>query len=123
MIRRRVMKVAELLREVIAEVICFKMKNPQLPSFVTVTRVELSNDIQHAKIFISVIGNNDVKNKAISVLESAKGFISVTASKQMDLRIFPELRFVLDEALDTQIHIEGLIQKVREERKDRDEQQ
>lgn len=120
MIRRRVMKVAELLREVIAEVICFKMKNPQLPEFVTVTRVELSNDIQHAKIFISVIGNQDVKNKAISVLESAKGFISVMASKEMDLRIFPLLHFVLDNALDTQIHIEGLIQKVQEERKSRE---
>lgn len=122
MIRRRVLKVAELLREIVSEIICFKMKNPNLPQFISVTRVEVSNDIQHAKIFISVIGEQEVRKKAISILESAKGFIATNAAQEMDLRIFPQLHFVLDDTLDTQIHIESLIQKVQEERKNRDEQ-
>jgi len=116
---RRIERVNSLLRRVISEVIMKEVKNPHLPSFISITSVEVTNDLQHAKVYVSIIGDSDTKNKAMKVLASSFGFISSMASKKVSLRFFPELFFILDDSLEKQMKIMDLIANIENERNKR----
>lgn len=117
---RRTERLNSLLKEVISEVIRKEVKNPRLPELITITRVEITKDLRHAKVFVSVIGDPQLKEEAMKALRSAAGFIGIQASKQVVMRYFPELRFVIDDTLDKQMQIEELIDQIQEERKSRE---
>lgn len=117
---RRIDRLNSLLKEVISEVIHKEVKNPHLPPLITVTRVEITKDLQHAKVFISVIGEKEKKSLAVSILQQAHGFIRSHASKKVTMRFFPELSFYIDESVETQIHMEMLIAKIQKEREERE---
>ncbi|MCH9625673.1 MAG: Ribosome-binding factor A [Chlamydiales bacterium] len=69
---------------------------------------------------MSVIGDETVKQEALKSLQSAAGFIGVQASKQVVMRYFPELRFIIDNSLDKQMRVEELIDQIEKERNSRD---
>ncbi|MFN0065545.1 MAG: 30S ribosome-binding factor RbfA [Chlamydiales bacterium] len=115
---RRIERVNSLLKEVISETIRDSVKNPHVSQFVTITSVEVTKDLRYAKVYVSVIGEN--KDGTLSALQSAAGFIAVQASKKVELRYFPELRFALDTSLDKQLYIETMIQNIQKERENRD---
>jgi ribosome-binding factor A len=110
---RRTKRLNSLLKEVISEVIRKDVRNPDVNEFVTVTRVDVSKDIRHAKVFISLIAP-DLKERERSVvaLQHAAGFIAVSAAKLVVLRHFPTLTFVLDTSVDKQMRIEALLQDI-----------
>jgi len=118
--RRRLQRVNSLLKEVISEVIHKQVKNPHLPPLLTITDVVVTKDLRHAKVYVSVIGSDQVKNDAITVLQSASGFIAVQSSKQVVMRFFPEITFYLDNSVEKQIRMEGLISELQAERKERE---
>ncbi len=120
MSERRVQRLNSLLKEVISDVIHQDVKNPHLPKLITVTRVEVSKDLHHAKVYISAIGDDAVKKEAIAVLQSAANFIAVHASKKVVMRFFPELLFIVDSSLEAHMKIEELIYKIQQERKSRE---
>jgi len=120
MSERRIQRLNSLLKEVISDVIAKEVKNRSLPQFITITRVEITKDLRHAKVYISVIGDEKIKHEAVATLQSAAGFIAIHASKQVVMRFFPELRFVLDDSIDKQIRIETLISEIQAERRTRD---
>ncbi|MCC5831780.1 MAG: 30S ribosome-binding factor RbfA [Chlamydiales bacterium] len=117
---RRIERINSLLKEVISDVIRKEVKNPRLPQLITVTNVDVTKDLRHAKVFVSVIGEEAVKNEAIDVLQSAAGFIGIHASKQVVMRYFPELTFVLDDSVEKQMHIDRLISDIQAEREIRE---
>lgn len=117
---RRIERINSLLREVISEVINREVKNPHLPKLITITHVDITRDLRLAKVYVSVIGDELKKKEALKVLQSASGFIGVHASKKVVMRYFPELTFILDDALDKYIHIENLIGEIEKERKNRE---
>lgn len=118
---RRIERVNSLLRRVISEVVMMEVKNPHLPNFISITSVDVTNDLQHAKVYVSIIGENDTKNKALKILNSSAGFISTMASKKVSLRFFPELSFILDDSVEKQIKIIDLISNIENERNQRSE--
>ncbi len=118
--QRRIERLNSLLKEVISDVIRKQVKNPHLPNLTTITGVDVTRDLKHAKVFVSVIGDEQVKKKAIDALQSASGFISVHSSKQVVLRYFPELTFIIDNSVEKQMRIDSLISKIEEERKQRE---
>ena len=95
------------------------VKNPHVHRFVSVTSVDISKDLQHAKVYISVIGTQAEKESTITALQSAAGFIAVAASKKVVMRYFPELLFKLDDSVDKQIRIDSLLHKIQEEKQSR----
>ena len=117
---RRIERINSLLKEVISDVIHKDVKNPHLPELITVTHVDVTKDLRHAKVYVSIIGDEETKNKAVEALRSASGFIGVQASKQIEIRYFPELRFILDDTVDQQIRIDQLLSKIEKEREVRD---
>ncbi len=112
MSKQRTDRLNSLLREVISEVIRHDVRNPHVNELVTVTRVDITKDLHHAKVYISVIGSREAKTNTINALESASGFIAVTASKKVVMRYFPALVFKLDEGVDKHMRIEELLSEI-----------
>lgn len=116
---KRTDRLDSLLKEVISEVIKRDVRNPHVTELVTVTRVQISRDLRHAKVFISVIGTEQDKVETMAALTSAAGFIAVNASQKVVMRYFPELKFKLDDSVDKHMRIEELLGKISEERENR----
>lgn len=116
---QRTDRLNSLLKEVISEVIRRDVRNPHVNELVTVTRVQISKDLRHAKVFISVIGTDEQKAETIQALTSAAGFIAVNSSQEVVMRYFPELVFKLDDSVDKHMRIEELLGKISKEREER----
>ncbi|WP_039357703.1 30S ribosome-binding factor RbfA [Candidatus Protochlamydia amoebophila] len=116
---QRTDRLNSLLKEVISEVIRRDVRNPYVTELVTVTRVQISRDLRHAKVFISIIGSEQAKVETIEALKSAAGFIAVNASQKVVMRYFPELNFKLDDSVDKHMRIEELLGKITKERESR----
>lgn len=116
---KRTDRLNSLLREVISEVIRKEVRNPRVTELVTVTRVQITKDLRHAKVLISVIGSEQDKAETLAALNSAAGFIAVQASHQVVMRYFPELMFKLDDGVARQMRLDGLLQKICAERESR----
>lgn len=114
--KNRLNRVNSLLKEVIFEVIQREVRNPHVTTFVTVTRVDTSADLHHAKVYISMIGSNEEKAKVLSALQSAAGFIAVHAADKVELRYFPNLIFKLDNAAEEYMKIQKILDDIEKER-------
>lgn len=112
----RIARINSLLKEVLFEVIQKEVRNPHVNAFVSITHVETTKDLHHAKVYISLLGTPEEKKAVLAALQSAAGFIAVQASRLVELRYFPELTFKLDTSLDDQMKIQGILQKIEEER-------
>lgn len=117
----RLVRVNSLLKEVLFEVIHREVKNPEINEFVTVTRVETSADLQHAKVYISLIAPDNVKQRILKLLQDSAGYIAVHASKKVRLRYFPHLLFKLDTGLEHSLKIQQLLSDLERERNSREE--
>ncbi len=117
MVKNRIVRLNSLLKEVISEVIHREVRNPLVNEFVTVTAVDISKDLQHAKVHISVIGTQEAKDQTIRALQSAAGFIAIQSSKKVVMRYFPVLTFKLDSSVEQQFKIDSLLTKIHIEQK------
>lgn len=100
-------RIATLIRKNIAEIIQFDLKNPHL-GFVTIPEVKVSSDFSYAKVYVSFINENQVK-ESMEILEHSKGFIRSELASRMDTRRVPEISFVLDEGFKREARIEELL--------------
>lgn len=114
--KNRIQRINSLLKEVLFDVIQKQVRNPNVNLFVTVTRVETSTDLYHAKVYVSLIGTEAEKAKVLAALQSAAGFIAVQASKQVELRHFPSLTFKIDHAAEEHFKIEKILSDIEKER-------
>ncbi|MGZ3732318.1 MAG: 30S ribosome-binding factor RbfA [Parachlamydiaceae bacterium] len=119
MAKKRTVRLNSLLKEVISDVIRKNVRNPNINALLTVTRVDITNDLHYAKVYISVIGTDAQKEETLQALQSAAGFIAVNASKQVVMRYFPQLTFKLDDSVDKHMRIESLLHEINVEQKAR----
>lgn len=121
MTKQRTSRLNSLLKEVISDIIRRDVRNPHVNELVTVTRVDITKDLHHAKVYISVIGTQAQKEETLSALQSAAGFIAVQSSKEVVMRYFPALSFKLDDSVDKHMRIEELLGKIATEKEKRGE--
>jgi ribosome-binding factor A len=103
------------LRE-ISEILFREIKDPRI-GMVTITRVEVSEDLSLAKIYYSVIGSEKELNDSAKGLSHASHFIQRVLGKRLALKHIPQLNFIMDHSLDYSFEIEGLLKKIREQEK------
>ena len=101
---KRSQRIQELLLEEISKLLQSGLKDPRI-GFTTLTRVEVSENLKHAKIFISVMGSEQEKSETMEALKSVKGFIRNSLGKNLYLRYLPELEFKKDENAE---HVEKI---------------
>jgi ribosome-binding factor A len=105
---KRSEKVQELLLQEISALIQRGLKDPRI-GFATVTEVDLSNNLKHAKVYISVLGTECEQQDTIEGLTNASGFIRGSLGKDLNLRYIPVLEFILDETADHVAKINKII--------------
>ena len=101
---KRSQRIQELLLEEISKLLQSGLKDPRI-GFTTLTRVEVSDNLKHAKVFVSVMGSEKEKADTLEALTSAKGFIRNSLGKNLYLRYLPELEFKKDENAE---HVEKI---------------
>lgn len=106
----RLPRIAEVIRQAASETILFRLQDPRVKS-VTVTRAEVSGDLQHAKVFVSIMGSPKQQKLTMHGLESATGFIQAEVAKRLQTRFTPALKFVPDEGVKKSIEITRLIRE------------
>jgi len=121
MTKQRTSRLNSLLKEVISDVIRRDVRNPHVNELVTVTRVDITKDLRHAKVYISVIGTAEQKADTLNALQSAAGFIAVQSSKEVVMRYFPALSFKIDDSVEKHMRIEELLSKIASEKDHRSE--
>src|SRR5215472_5522184 len=99
----RLARVAEVIREVASQTILFGLKDPRVKG-VTVTRTEVSGDLQHAKIFVSIMGSASEQALCLHGLRHAAGFIQSKLADRLQMRFTPTLSFELDLGVKNSIH-------------------
>jgi len=108
-------RIADLLKEEVANMLLFEIKDPRVQGLVTVISVKVTKDLRHADLFVSVHGGNEEEQKAMTGLGKAAGFIRKSLGRRIRMRRIPELHFKLDETLRNQEHLEQLFRKIHEE--------
>ena len=101
---KRSQRVQELLLEEISKLVQHGLKDPRI-GFTTVTRIELSDNLKNAKVYVSIMGTDEQKEDSIEGLNSAKGYIRSCLGKNLHLRYIPEFHFKLDETAE---HVEKI---------------
>jgi ribosome-binding factor A len=104
----RLARVAEAIREVASETILFELRDPRVKR-ITVTRAEVSGDLQHAKVFVSIMGTEKEQQLAMHGLRHAAGFIQAKLAQRLQTRFTPQLTFVLDEGVKKSLELTRLI--------------
>lgn len=114
--RRRPEQVGELVRQVIAEALTREVRDPRI-GLVTLTRVEASPDLSHARVFVAVPGDlaEAEAERVLSGLRSAAGFLRNKVARALSTRITPELHFELDRGAEHAARINTLLAELREE--------
>lgn len=104
----RLARVAEVVREVAAETILFELRDPRVQA-VTVTRAEVSGDLQHAKVYVSVMGDQKQQELVLRGLKHAAGFVQAKLASRLKTRFTPVIHFVLDQGVKKSIEMTRLI--------------
>jgi ribosome-binding factor A len=107
-------KVAETIHEIICSILSRGLNDPRI-GFVTITGVEVTDDLSLARIYFTVIGDETVKKDTEAGLNSAKGFIRRDIGKKLTIRHTPELVFKYDKSLDYGSRIESLLKEIHTE--------
>jgi ribosome-binding factor A len=111
----RIEKINQLIRELLSKLIQKEISfKPEV--FVTVFKVDTAKDLSHTKIFLSVFPIKE-RNYAIKTLEKETFHLQKEMNRELHLRIFPKLRFVLDNTQEKASEIEEIIEKIKKEKK------
>src|SRR5262252_3766575 len=104
----RMRRVDEAMRSVLSDAISKDLKDPRV-GFVTVTGVKTSPDLRHARVYVSVLGDEDTRAASVEGLRSAHGFLQRRVATELTLKHTPMLAFVYDESVDRGMRITQLI--------------
>jgi ribosome-binding factor A len=108
---RRLLKAAAAIREVVGLSILADLKDPRIRD-VTVTHVEVSPDMRHAKVHVSVMGNEAQQKLSLRGLQSAAGFLQSKIAERIETRYTPRLMFVLDQGVKKSIEMARILKEV-----------
>jgi ribosome-binding factor A len=110
---KRSQRVSDLLREEIADIVIYRLKDPRI-GFITITGVDVTDDIKIARVYVSVLKDEDKKN-TLDILNSAKSFIRSELSKRLRMKSIPGIEFRLDTSIEYGDKIDKLLKKIEEE--------
>ncbi len=117
---KRSVKVADQIRKEISEMILLKtIKDPRI-GFLTITRVSVSEDCRMARVYFSVMGDGEARDRSIEGLNSAKGYVRKELGRRMGLRYTPEIIFQFDPSIEYAIHMEKVFHQIHGDQKDDD---
>jgi len=112
--KHRPERLGELIRQTVAAFLTGNVRDPRI-GFVTVTGVEVSADLGHARVRVSVMGTDDERTRSLEGLASAARFLRAQLARELPLRTSPELRFELDRGLEHASRIDEVLRRLKED--------
>jgi ribosome-binding factor A len=110
----RLLRINESIKETLSSIITAEgLKDPRV-GFVTVTGVETSPDLRHAKVFVSVLGGRTERDLTMKALEKSRGFLQARINASLHMKRTPQLQFLYDETLDNALRIERALKREEE---------
>ncbi len=109
---KRSQRVGDLLRKEIADIIIYRLKDPRI-GFITVTGVDVTDDIKLARVYVSIFREGERKT-TLEVLNSAKSFVRSELSKRLRMKVIPSIEFRLDTSIEYGNKIEELLKEIEE---------
>jgi ribosome-binding factor A len=106
--------VADLILHEIARIIRTQVKDPRI-GFVTFTAADVSPDLQHARVYYTVLGDESAREQTRRGLESATPFVRREIGQQLRIKAVPELRFLYDEALERGLRVREILEDIHHE--------
>tara|TARA_B100000029_G_scaffold264295_1_gene260491 strand:+ start:89 stop:469 length:381 start_codon:yes stop_codon:yes gene_type:complete len=114
---RRVERVAALIRREMSQLIVNGIRDERIHhGIVTITKVEVSGDLQHCKIFVSIYGEENQKDNVMSALNASIGFLRGELGRNLKLRRAPEIMFQLDRGLEKGTSVLNILERLEQER-------
>ena len=110
----RIDKINQRIKREVGDIVLKELKDPRL-EFVTITKVEVSRDLRHAKVYFSVLGNAQKLKEAQEGLESARGFVRKLIGARVRMRYTPEMEFFYDRTIEYSARIEAALQEIHHE--------
>jgi len=105
-------RVGDLIREEVADIIMYKLKDPRI-GFVTVTGVDLSADLKLAKVYVSILKEEE-REQTLGILNSSKHFIRSALTKRLKMKFIPSIEFRLDTSIDYGFKIDKLLKEIKD---------
>lgn len=107
----RMRRVDEAIRQVIGAAVSGELKDPRV-GFVTVTDVRTSADLSHARVYVSVLGNEDQRQDTLRGLQSAHGYLQGRLASELHMKRTPTLTFTYDDTTDRALRVEELLEEI-----------
>jgi len=111
---RRTERLNDLLREEISQVLHHQVRDPRLGGLLSITHVDVSPDMRYARVFVSILGSDEEKDKALQGLRRAEGFFRRELAHELNLRRTPLLSFHRDDSIEEAARVLELMGKVEE---------
>ena len=110
---RRPDRVAEAIREAVAMFLAEGVKDPRVTGLVTVTGVDVTRDLRHARVHVSILGSEQDKTQTMEGLASVAGYLRAKLGRTLRLRVTPELDFKYDSSIAHAARIDSLLEQIR----------
>jgi ribosome-binding factor A len=107
----RAARMAEMLREQISDILQHHLSDPRL-SWISVVKVDLSSDMSHAKVFISVLGDENAQEASLRVLHRARSAVRAELAHRIRVRKVPEIAFHADRSIEYGVRIQGILREL-----------
>lgn len=105
-------RINDEIRKEISEILRADMKDPRIGVITSVIKVDTTNDLKYCKVYISILGDDDKKQEVMEVIKGASGYIRSLIANRINLRVTPELKFVLDDSLEYSFKIDKIIKDI-----------
>ena len=117
----RLGRIDEELKKEISNVISYDLKNPNITRLISVTKAKITPDLKYAQIYVSILNSKNTK-ETLAALKKSSGFVRTEVAKRINLRITPEIIFVLDDSIEYGERIDKILKEILPEKpKNKDE--
>ena len=110
--RIRPERVAHMMRREIADILENKLRDPRLGSMVSITDVEVTQDLSFARVYVSTLHGGAERERLLEALQSAAGFVRHELRPRLGLREVPEVRFVFDDSIERGARVDEILRKI-----------
>jgi ribosome-binding factor A len=111
-LRIRPERVAQLIRRELSDIITHRMRDPRVGKWISITDVEVTRDLSFARVYLSMLGPPEERERVLEGLRAATGFIRTQLAPRLDVREVPDLRFEIDKSLDTGARVDDILRRL-----------
>jgi ribosome-binding factor A len=108
----RMIRINDEIKKEVSEILRADMKDPRVGVITSVIKVDTTNDLKYCKVYVSVLGDDEKKQEVMNVISKASGYIRSLIANRINLRVTPELKFILDDSLEYSFKIDKIIKDI-----------